>query len=259
MKLLRISVVFTLIFTAHLSFSQNARFPTQGVIEFNKTVNMFALIKRNIVSYDNSFYTQAFEAYKKSQPQFITLKSTLTFSDQKTLFKPVESREAATGGFFSNEPSAKQNNTIYTDLAAGTSVTQKNVYEELFLIKDAKRKIKWKITDEMREIAGYSCRRANAIMLDSIYVVAFYTDQIPVSGGPESFSGLPGMILGVALPHENINWFATKVTDTAVQPQAIAPPAKGKPLTLTEFTVQLNKALKDWGDYAKAAIKAYML
>jgi len=31
-----------------------------------------------------------------------------------------------------------------------------------------------------------------------INAVAFYTDDIPVSGGPESFNGLPGMILQVA-------------------------------------------------------------
>ena len=31
-----------------------------------------------------------------------------------------------------------------------------------------------------------------------INVVAFYKDDIPVSGGPESFNGLPGMILQVA-------------------------------------------------------------
>jgi len=36
-------------------------------------------------------------------------------------------------------------------------------------------------------------------MIDlSIDVVAFYTDDIPVSGGPESFDGLTGMILQVA-------------------------------------------------------------
>jgi GLPGLI family protein len=48
-------------------------------------------------------------------------------------------------------------------------------------------------------IAGFNCRRANAMIMDSIYVVAFYTDEILTTGGPESFSGLPGMILGVAL------------------------------------------------------------
>jgi GLPGLI family protein len=36
-------------------------------------------------------------------------------------------------------------------------------------------------------------------MIDlSINVVTSYTDDIPVSGGPESFNGLSGMILQVA-------------------------------------------------------------
>jgi GLPGLI family protein len=47
--------------------------------------------------------------------------------------------------------------------------------------------------------------------MDSIYVVAFYSDQIVVRGGPESFWGLPGMIMGVVLPHEYTTWYATKV------------------------------------------------
>ena len=44
--------------------------------------------------------------------------------------------------------------------------------------------IKWKFTDEYRNILGYDCRRVNGIMQDSVYIVAFYTPQIPVSGGP---------------------------------------------------------------------------
>jgi GLPGLI family protein len=31
--------------------------------------------------------------------------------------------------------------------------------------------------------------------MDSVFIVAFYTDQIVTSGGPESFNELPGMIL----------------------------------------------------------------
>src|SRR6185437_10397918 len=102
--------------------------------------------------------------------------------------------------------------------------SQKTIFDQPFLVKDSLRKIKWKITDENREIAGYNCRRANGLMMDSIYVVAFYTDKIPVSGGPESFSGLPGMILEVALPHENVIWRATKVTEAEIPQGAITPP-----------------------------------
>jgi GLPGLI family protein len=250
---------FLLIIALNTVSAQNVRFPTEGVIEYTKTVNMHALIKRNISSMNNSFYQQAFEAYKKSQPQFKALKSTMKFGADKTLFTPLATKETASGGFFGNEPAANQNNTVYTDLSTGVTTSQKLVYEDTFLVKDSTRKITWKITDEMREIAGYNCRRANAIMLDSIYVVAFYTDQIPVSGGPESFSGLPGMILGVALPHENMTWFATKVTDAAVPANTLVAPAKGKAMDLKGFNTYLTDALKSWGDYAKPALKAFML
>jgi GLPGLI family protein len=240
-------------------FAQNTRFISEGVIEFDKSVNMFALIKKNYGSSDNSFYAQAIEAYKKNQPQFKLMKSTLSFSKDKTIFNPVKAKETQSNGFFSGEPAAQQNNLIYTDLASGISTSQKTVFEETFLLRDSTRKINWKITDETREIAGYSCRRANAIVMDSVYVVAFYTDQIPVSGGPESFSGLPGMILGVALPHDNTTWFATKVTDAAVAANVIVAPVKGKPTTVAAFKLFLTDALKDWGNYAKPILKGFML
>lgn len=80
---------------------------------------------------------------------------------------------------------------------------------------------------------------------DSIYVVAFYTDEIAVSGGPESFSGLPGMILGVALPHDHINWFATKVTDVEVDPKSLQAPVKGKIVNNMTLKELCKKHLKN--------------
>ncbi len=91
-------------------------------------------------------------------------------------------------------------NTILTKLDSGTSVTQKHVFNEMFLISDSIRKINWKITPEIRKINGFDCRKAVGRVFDSIVVIAFYTDEIVPSGGPECFTGLPGMILGVAIP-----------------------------------------------------------
>ncbi|TCD03411.1 GLPGLI family protein [Pedobacter psychroterrae] len=258
MKHTLIMVSACLLFSISSLFAQNVRFTTDGIIEFEKSSNMFAIMKRQMEKNSSSFMQQAYDAYVKNQPQFRVLKSTLAFSKDKTLYTPI-AEENSSRGFFFNDPSTEQSNTTYTDLALGLFTTQKKVYEETFLVKDSVRKINWKITSEMRTIAGYECRRANAIILDSIYVVAFYTDKIAVSGGPESFTGLPGMILGVALPHENITWFAKTVVDKSLGANDLKIPAKGKPVNNKTLRETINAALKDWGDYAQSALKAFLL
>lgn len=238
-------------------FSQNVHFTTEGVIEFERSINMYAIISKQATE-DNTFFAQILEAYKKNNGQFKVLKSTLSFSKDKTLFKPLEDTSPPVQ-FFGDSPEITQVNTVYTDLSSKQKLTQKKVYEETFLVKDSSRIINWKITGETREIAGYMCRRANAVIMDSVYVVAFYTDEIPVSGGPESFNGLPGMILGVALPHENVTWFAKMVNDRPVDASSILPPKKGKPTDTKGLTAILTDALKNYGNYAKKMYKAFLM
>jgi GLPGLI family protein len=258
MKTILTLFICFLMLAGKASVAQNAHFATQGTVDFEKQVNMYALIKKNINKNNESWYGPAYESYKRTQPQFKTYKSTLTFANGKTLFKPAEP-EPSTNNFYGNDPLAVQNNTIFSDTETGTVTMQKNVFDELFLVRDSTRKINWKITTESRDIAGYKCRRANAIIMDSIYVVAFYTDDITTTGGPESFNGLPGMILGVALPHENVTWFATKVSEAPVTAKDIAPPTKGKPTDMKGMVKTLTTALKDYGDYAKPYFKAFQL
>jgi len=236
--------------------AQNAHFTTSGTIEYNKTSNTYAMIEKQITPENESFYRTFFEAYKKANPQFKTLKSTLIFSGNKTLFTPIEPDNG--GNTFFDMPLADQNNTIYNDFETHTTTNQKIVFDATFLVKDTTRKIKWKITTETRDIAGYPCRRANGIMMDSIYVVAFYTEKIHTSGGPESFNGLPGMILQVAVPHENIIWTATKVTDVPIADNALQAPKKGKPETNAQLIAVLHNLTKNWGDEAQFYLKGFL-
>ena len=249
MKSIIITVISAIVLSTTAALGQNAHFTNSGTIEFEKTVNMFALIKKEINKDNESFLEPAFETYKKNQPQFKKLKSTLTFGDGKTKFVPGEPEESR--GFFGDNAMVSQNNTVFTDLDSHTFINQKVVFEETFLVKDSTRKINWKITDETREIAGYTCRRANAIIMDSIYVVAFYTDKIHVSGGPEGFTGLPGMILGVALPHENITWFATKVQVVDIPTATIHAETKGKKIDRKSFLDALYKVMKNWDTWGR--------
>ncbi|MET4082480.1 GLPGLI family protein [Pedobacter sp. UYP30] len=252
-------ILFASIFGGTHIFAQNTHFVKNGVIEFEKKANMYALLKKRITPENESYMDQAFEQYQKKNPQFKVTKSVLSFNKDKSLYKWPSTEEIPAGNFFGGDPLADLENTVFTNFNAQKSTTEKHVFENKYLVTDTVRKITWKITDETRDIVGYQCRRANAIIMDSIYVVAFYTDQIAVSGGPESFTGLPGMILGVALPHENVTWFATKVSEVAVPEKELMPPSKGKPVDNKGLTDILKGAMKNWGDYAQHYLQAFSL
>lgn len=262
MKTLKYIISAYLLIATFNANAQNARFVTHGSIEYEKRVNAYTAIKNQIKTWgggDDSFYKVAFENYQKNNPQFKTSKSTLYFGNETTAFIPTEEAIASTSGWFGDMIEFKQANSILTNVKAGTSRTQKKVYDETYMVSDSTRKINWKITDEFREIAGYNCRRANALVMDSVYVVAFYSEEIAVSGGPESFGGLPGMILGLALPHEHVTWFATSVTDVPVGEDKLKIPTKGKAVNNKQLYDILKGALKGWGKSAYQTFKWVMM
>lgn len=226
-----LSCLWPLSYSLH---AQNTIFILEGRIEFERKVNLYAQLD------DDNAWT---DLDKKTMPQFKTTYFDLLFNHNKTLYRP--GRENPDNTKLWEEPA--EQNVVYNDLDNGKGISQKKVFEQFFLVQDSLRKIQWKLTDENRTIAGFSCRRANAIILDSIYVVAFYSDEIVPSGGPESFTGLPGMILGVALPHQHISWFATKVEAIKVPESSLTAPAKGKKVTNADLVSTLRDSLKDWG------------
>ncbi|HWB91643.1 MAG TPA: GLPGLI family protein [Puia sp.] len=229
--------------------AQNTIFLSHGKIEYERRINVFAQIGN-----DDDQWS---EFRKKLSNHFKTSYFDLLFTRDKSLYRP--GRESSDRDMFSFWQSPAQDNTIWSDLANDKAVSQKNVFEQTFLVQDSLRKIKWKITDETRNIAGFNCRRANAIIMDTIYVVAFYTDEILTNGGPESFTGLPGMILGVSLPHQHISWFATKVEAIPITEAEVEPPVKGKKVNNTALLQAVKPSLKDWRKIGQQYLEAIML
>lgn len=240
------------------SFAQYAHFVESGKIEYEKKVNMYAKLKNRVKDGD-TWMEKIYDEFKRTQPQFNTSKTTLSFTKDQSIYQAVEESKPATG-FFASDPWLRVKNTVLSDFRTDSVTAVKVVYEEEYVIKDKKQEVLWKITNETREIAGYQCKRANGLVLDSIYVVAFFAEEIIPSGGPESFSGLPGMILGLALPHENVTWFATKVELGNQNPSAaLKLPKKGKYATRKELEADLKKTMKNWGEWGTETIKAFLL
>lgn len=237
-----LTTLITLCLSASL-FAQNAAFLREGSVTYEKKINVYALLDKSMN--DNEWAKQFAEAYKKNNPQFKTINYTLNFDESRSLYQLENPNEFANTQTFNPALMLGNENIIHTDLNTGKSVTKRKFFEENFIVEDSTRKFVWKITDEYRDIAGFQCRRANGLMFDSVYVVAFFTNQIIPSVGPESFNGLPGTILGVALPHENVTWFATKVFAKKIPDEQLNFSVKGKRSTTTDMQKAINKVMED--------------
>ena len=163
--------------------------------------------------------------------QFRNFLFTLNFDSSQTLY---QSGKVSTENIVFQNLVPIGDNSVYINLDNKTRLRKKQIRENTVFISDTMNNIRWKLTDERRQIAGFDCKRANAIIMDSIYVVAYFSEEILVEGGPESFCGLPGMILGVALPQEHITWFATKVS-VAETTELAQPSPKQKIISANEF------------------------
>lgn len=236
--------IFMALFSCAIVLTSHAQpqFIVKGKIEYEKKTNLHKMLPPGPFG----------ETMKKSIPQFKDDYFDLYFNDNKTLYKPGKEVTGVKVPDFVLGPA--NDNVIYSDINENKYTAQKAVFDNTFLIQDSLRKIDWKITQDTRTIAGFECRKATAIIMDSIYVVAFYTDQILTNGGPESFTGLPGMILGLALPRLNTTWFATKLELVEVKDTDMPLPKKGKKTNMADLDKQFKSSMKDWGKEAERFI-----
>jgi len=244
-----IALFFLALITTGATRAQNTVFLSQGKIEFEKTINMYARLSAD----DDGEWV---DLLKKMSSHFKKSYYDLYFNHNKSLYRPGRTTDDKDNMWI--QPPA-QDNIVYSDLDKDQGTSQKNIFDQVFLIQDTLRQIKWKITTETRTVAGFNCRRANAIIMDSIYVVAFYTDEILTSSGPESFTGLPGMILGISLPHEHISWFATKVEAVPVTETQLAPPIKGKKTDKAALMTTVRQGLGDKGKFGRRFMQDALL
>lgn len=226
------------------SFSQT-QFISSGTIEFERKINIWATLKGEFS-----------EQLKKSTAQYKTDYFDFSFNKNNSIYKPGKASDSEVA-FFGAAPA--NDNIVYSNFENGTFIAQKNVFEKTYLVEDSLRDATWKLTDDFREIAGFNCRRATTIIMDSVFVVAFYTDEIMISGGPESMHGLPGMILGLVINRLHTTWYATKVSVTSYDPKSITPPVKGIKVDNKKLFETIFSTFSKWGVDAAIAIWSVMI
>lgn len=216
-----------------LNAAQAQQFIERGVIEYE--------VKSNLrKSVGNSMWS---EMLKDKLPEFNVGYYTLTFANNKSIFKFDHWENNKVPDYMRK---SDEENIWYYDYNKGEYSKQKSIAGTNMQIMDSIPKLHWKLSNENRMIAGFNCRKATAIIFDSVYVFAFYTEEITLPGGPISINGLPGTIMGITIPRLYTSWIATKVMVKTVDESSIKPVASKKYFSKGELMALLNERTKDW-------------
>lgn len=194
------------------------------------------------------------EMFKDKIPQFSTTYYQYIFSDNKSIYKfdhyDEKSRLPRNFGMGNVE-----DDVWYNDYTTGAFTNYRYILGDNYLLSGALMNIEWKLSPtETREIAGFNCRKATGVIFDSVYVFAFYTDEITINGGPMGIHGLPGMILGITIPRMFTSYIATKLEVAGVDIRKISAPQKGKKKDFATIRKDVERATKDWGKYGQQAL-----
>jgi len=205
----RIMIVFAMLVALPLDAgAQYGHIARQGRIEYEVKINRLERA-RKLLSVQASAARYRDHILSLRDDRFLTRNYRLDFDPKRSAYVLLEQEEPQDFiDLLVGIPTA----SVFRDMETDSVFVRKQFGDDRFPIAERAEKIKWKHTGERMDIMGCECRRANGLFMDSVYVVAFYCPDIDVPAGPSLFGGLPGMILGVSLPQEHVNIFATKMS-----------------------------------------------
>ena len=225
MKKLFFLSVCTIVST--LIFAQN----TEGIITFEEKINLH----RRLTD----------ESMKAMVPEFRTSNMMFYFKGEECIYKPDENEEdeeANAGGGGGMRFRRPQGET-YRNLASNKQVSTSEWAGKKYLIEDTLRQRAWKLGTETRKIAGYDCTKATfKDTAQKADITAWFTMDLPLSAGPQTFGALPGMILEVDSNNGEMIMSAKKIEFKKIKDKDIAAPTKGEKITQAE----LRKKREEW-------------
>lgn len=237
--------ILLLLLTIFVFQAKAQLFIDKAVIEFEVKTN----VKKTMGS------GQWADMLKENMPQFKTAYYQYSFSGNKSIYKFNRWDEGPKVPEFMRRDDEQQ--IYFFDYNTNKTYQQKAIVGSNFFLEDSISKIDWRLTNESRVIAGFNCRKAIGKIMDSVYVFAFYTDEILIPGGPCTINGLPGMILGVTIPRMYISFIATKLTISNVIEDEIKPVTAKKFSSKAALKTLITERSKEWSSEDDEDSKAW--
>ena len=244
-------------------------------------ISSFAQVKEGKILYERTMQMQIRisddnPAFQNMIPKERKDKFELFFTEGKSLWQAVEEDGQDDETAFGDGGGMRMvfrmpgtNDIIFHNVADSKKVEQRELAEKNYIITDSIRKLSWKVTGETRSILGHNCMKATSQrmqesfrmtmdngetkrekVMDTLNIVAWFTNEIPGSFGPESYQGqLPGTILEVEINNgtnsgRNSSFKATEISQK-IDVAKVKEPTKGKKATPEEFAKEREKMMQE--------------
>ena len=245
------------------------------------TTSATAQMKEGKISYErkiNMHRNLPDPQMKSMVPEFRTDKFELIFNESVSLFRSVVDDEAPDpfanaggggGGMRMNFRMPTAN--TFTDVSKQMQYEERAFFEKEFLIIDSLKQYKWKLSEETKTIAKQLCKKATTMITapqmrmrvsiggggnntdtaantprapKETELVVWYAENIPVSFGPDNYSGLPGVIMEI--DQDNGATVTTAVEVSAKYPKKeLVAPTKGDKMNRAQFQENMQKLMQE--------------
>ncbi|MEO6284222.1 MAG: GLPGLI family protein [Dyadobacter sp.] len=169
---------------------------------------------------------------------------TLLFNDKQSYYSYPKVDELSEGGYSWRKQEFKSyrnfENEKMTDII--------EMLGKVYIIEDSLKAPKWKVMNKIKEVAGYMCMMAvTEDTLKKHTITAWFADNIAVSGGPEFYSGLPGMILELDINNGAVVTTAKVIKLRPVTEEELALPKKmkGKKINNQKYVELIEAHMRD--------------
>lgn len=135
---------------------------------------------------------------------------------------------------------------LYRNFAQETRTDIIEMLGKTYIVGDSLRPVTWKIGNQVKEVAGYFCTKAETEdPIKQQKITAWFAQDIPVAAGPEQYSGLPGLILELDLDDDVVVIEAVKVEAKKLTDAFKLPKTKGKKITAKEYDTILQRYITE--------------
>jgi GLPGLI family protein len=134
----------------------------------------------------------------------------------------------------------------YADNADGSLTESVEFMGRTFLIIGTRPEWEWRLAAEQHEFMGYMVQKAVAVH-DSSTIEAWFAPEIPVSAGPGSYGGLPGLILVLSVDSGHELYSATEIDLSGLEEGVITRPEEGEQMSREEYEGLVEEKLEEVG------------